>query len=298
MTSRHGIGGGKEMIDNPANQNLTSMVCCVMDTALLNKKFECIGARLKIVDRPRRFLRTNSTLVTFDISEDQCGEFFEIMPRAGANPEIEVLDVRPSDRHLLLLVREEGAKNKYLCGHDERHWFVAGIPESAPVGTVQQAKKALQPKEVQTAVARKGMSRKSQDRRKNAAFIRQGEWFFLPANTMVVEEALVLRNEPLRRGNGGKPHWAEFCFRTGGETVHVCGRHPNGVTETQYRKILSSNGGAMKWGWRTMRRNPGVYVRGRIRHPDHATITLQGWHQVVMNTENESRAMKNVAFLD
>lgn len=47
-----------------------------------------------------------------------------------------------------------------------------------------------------------------------------------------------------------------------------------------------------------LQRNPGVYVRGRIRHPDHATITLHGWHQVVMNTENESPAMRNVAFLD
>ena len=174
----------------------------------------------------------------------------------------------------------------------------AGIPESAPVGTVRQAKEALQPKEVQSAVARKRVSGKARNRRKNSAFIRQGEWFFLPAASMVVDEALVLQNEPLSRGNGGKPHWEEFCFRTGGETVHVCNRHPNGVTENQYRKILSSYGGAKNWGWRAMRRNPGVYVRGRIRHPDHATITLHGWHQVEMNTENESRAMRNVAFLD
>ena len=33
-----------------------------------------------------------------------------------------------------------------------------------------------------------------------------------------------------------------------------------------------------------MQRNPGVYVRGHIRHPDHATIMLHGWHQVIMNT--------------
>jgi hypothetical protein len=46
------------------------------------------------------------------------------------------------------------------------------------------------------------------------------------------------------------------------------------------------------------RRNPGVYVKGRIRHADHATITLHGWHQVLMNTEGQSRAMRNVAFLD
>ena len=269
-----------------------------MDTPLLNKKFERIGARLKVVDRPRRRFGATSGLLTLDIGEDRRGEFFEIMPQNGADPEVEVLDVQPSDRHLLLLVREDGAKNKYLCGHDERHWFVAGIPESASVGTVRQAKEALQPQEVRNAVSLNRVSGKSRNRRKNAAFIRQGEWFFLPVPSLAIDEALTLKNEPLRRGNGGKPHWAEFCYRTGGETVHVCNRHPNGVTESQYRKILSGNRLAKNWGWRTMRRNPGVYVRGRVRHPDHATITLPGWHQVVMNTENESQAMRNVAFLD
>ena len=152
--------------------------------------------------------------------------------------------------------------------------------------------------EVQTAVARRHVSGKARNRRKNAAFIRQGEWFFLPVADMAVDESMVLKNEPLSRGNGGKPHWADFCYRTGGETVHVCTRHPNGVTAAQYKKILSGNRKAKNWGWRTMQRNPGVFVRGRIRHSDHATVTLHSWHQVVMNTENQSRAMRNVAFLD
>jgi hypothetical protein len=166
------------------------------------------------------------------------------------------------------------------------------------VGTVSQAKEALKPTEVQSAQARKRIGGKARNRRKNAAFVRQGEWFFLPVPNMSVDEALVLRNEPLSRGNGGKPHWAEFCYRTGGETVYVCSRHPNGVTSTQYQAILARNGRARNWGWQMMRRNPGVYVRGRIRHRDHKTITLHGWHQVAMNTENQSRAMRNVAFLD
>ena len=272
-------------------------VFLVMDASLLNKKFTRMGARLKVVDRPARRLRT-SGLLSLDIGSDRRGEFFEITPQPGADPEVEVLDVQPADRHLLLLVRENGNKNKYLCGHDERHWFVAGIPESAPVGTVRQAKEALQPREVQNAVARRHVSGKARNRRKNAAFIRQGEWFFLPVADMAVDESMVLKNEPLSRGNGGKPHWADFCYRTGGETVYVCSRHPNGVTSAQYKKILSGNRNAKNWGWQTMQRNPGVYVRGRIRHPDHATISLGGWHQVVMNTENQSRAMRNVAFLD
>jgi hypothetical protein len=41
-----------------------------------------------------------------------------------------------------------------------------------------------------------------------------------------------------------------------------------------------------------------VFARGTVRHRDHATITLHGWHQVWMNTENTTRQMANVAFLD
>lgn len=268
-----------------------------MDTNLLDIKFARIGARLKIADRPSRRIRMSS-VVSLDVQADRKGEFFEIVHQPGAEAEIAVLDVQPADRHLLLLVREGKDKSKFLCGHDERHWFVAGMPESAPVGTVRQAKEALKPTEVRNAQASKRLKAKARNRRKNAAYRRQGEWFFLPVADMAVDEKLVQQDEPLTRGNGGKPHWAEFCCRTGGETVYVCSRHPSGVTEAQYKVVLAGNPKAKGWGWRTMRRNPGVYVKGRIRHPDHATITLHGWHQVVMNTEGQSKAMRNVAFLD
>src|SRR5262249_61923189 len=93
--------------------------------------------------------------------------------------------------------------------------------------------------EHQTTQARKALRAKARNHRKNAAYIRQGEWFFIPDGDLAVDEKLVLANEPLRRGNGGKPHWAEFCYRTGGETVYVCSRHPNGVTEAQSQAILT-----------------------------------------------------------
>ncbi len=125
-----------------------------MDTEFLTHKFNRIGARLKIADRPAGRFRTEG-LVSFDVRTDRRGEFFEISPQPGAVAEIEVLDTQPSERHLLLLVREGAEKNKYLCGHDERHWFVAGIPERAPVGTVQQAKEALKPPSVRSVQARK-----------------------------------------------------------------------------------------------------------------------------------------------
>jgi hypothetical protein len=267
-----------------------------MDTNLLSK-FARIGARLKVTDRPSRRSRL-AAVVSLDVQADHKGEFFEIVRKPEAEAKIAVLDVQAADRHLLLLVREGKDKSKFLCGHDERHWFVAGIPETAPVGTVRQAKEALKPAEVLSAQAGKRLRAKARNRRKNPAFIRQGEWFFIPVPSLTVDEKLVLANEPLRRGNGGKPHLAEFCYRTGGETVYVCSKHSNGVSEAHYKRILAGTPKAKGWGWRSMRRNPGVYVRGRVRHTDHATITLRGWHQVVMNTEGQSRAMRNVAFLD
>jgi hypothetical protein len=47
-----------------------------------------------------------------------------------------------------------------------------------------------------------------------------------------------------------------------------------------------------------MTRDADVYATGAVRHPDHATIRLDGWHRVVMNTEQRARAMRNVVFLD
>lgn len=130
----------------------------------------------------------------------------------GGGP-FEVLEVRPALRHLLLMAREDEAKHKFLCGHDERHWFAAAVPGRS-VTSVLSAMEALKPGLVLTRQA--GLSGVQRRRRKNSAFIRQGEWFFLPAPDLVVPAREVRRREPLSRG-GGKPHIAELCYRTGGE---------------------------------------------------------------------------------
>jgi hypothetical protein len=112
-----------------------------------------------------------------------------------------------------------------------------------------------------------------------------------------VEKKLILHNEPIRRG-GGKPHMVAEVFRTAGEAVRVCVRHPNGLTESQYRALIAEDPKAVHWGWQRRFRNADVYARGTVRHRDHATITLHEWHRVWMNTENTTRQMANVAFLD
>ncbi len=76
-----------------------------MDTNLLDIKFSCIGARLKVADRPTRRSRA-SDLLSLDIQTDHDGEFFEIARPSKGGAQVDVLDVQPTDRHLLLLVRE------------------------------------------------------------------------------------------------------------------------------------------------------------------------------------------------
>jgi len=269
----------------------------MFNDALLESKFARIGARLKVSDGSRRGFARGGPVV-LDVRSDRDGEFFEVSGTPNSASEIEVLDVRRDDRHLLLMVREPTGKHKYLCGHDERHWFVAAIPESAPVGTVEAAKEALKPAEVRAAQAKKGLNARAGNRRKNAANRRQGEWFFIPAPELKVDEKLVIRDEPISRGNGGKPHRCEFCYRTGGETVYVSQNRPRGLTTDEYRRLLDAKPGAKNWGWQIRRRDALVYAKGRVRHPDHRVITLHGWHRVLMNTETQAAAMRNLAFID
>ena len=270
-----------------------------MDRELLESRFAGMGARLKVQEgAPRNPVGGSAANLTVDVQRDRKGEFFEIRVRPAVDLRLEVVDVQPSQRHLLLLAEEGNRKLKFVCGHDERQWFVAAVPEDNGVATVRTALEALKPVEVQRAQSRQRIKTEERSRRKTDAYIRQGEWFFMPASRVTVQEWLILHNEPLTRGNGSKPHIAEFCYRSGGETVYVCDRHPGGLGEVAYQKLLATRPAAKSWAWQVMRRNPQVYVKGRVSHPDHKTIVLPGWYQVHMNTEHRSAAMQNMAFLD
>jgi hypothetical protein len=275
----------------------------------LNRYFSRIGARVKVLEAlppGRRWniirSREESPRISLDIRGDKQGEYFEIRTAPGSDQEIVVLNVQPREKHLLLLSRQFGeqgqflAKQKFLCGRDERHWFVAAIPENEPVSTVAGAKIALKPEEVRTREEAIGISRKESFRRKNAAFVRQGEWFFVPDRDVNADRLLILRNEPLSRRNGGKPHWAEECYRSGGESVYVSGKYPTGLTALEYNRLPEQE--RKRSNFRMMQRDASVHVRGEIWHPDHETVVLHGWHRVLMNTENRSSAMRFLAFLD
>lgn len=265
-----------------------------MNTNLIQRQFSKIGARAKVRASLIQNVRTG---VSIDIGRDDEGEFFDITVGRDAPGELTVIDAQPRLRHLLLMARQAQDKHKFLCGHDERHWFVAAVPERAAVSSVKTAFEALQPVAVRNELNRKQVRRKNRHRRRNEAFLRQGEWFFVPAGERSFPELLILRNEPLRRG-AGQPHLCEQLVRIGGELVYVSPQHPNGLTEVQYRNLISRKPELRNLQWVTQRRNPGVFVRGKVRHADHKTIVLDGWHQVLMNTETQSLAMRHVAFID
>lgn len=214
---------------------------------------------------------------------------------------VEVLDVRLKDRHLLLMVADGKEKAKYLMGYDERHWFAAAVPESAHAKNVADAMDALKPARVLTKQAKAGAKAKDRNRRKNEAYIRQGEWFFIPAPQFEQGACVIHKNEPIQRGRS-KPHICQELIRKGGSTVWVHSKWaPNGVTEAQANAIRNRNG--IMWTenrseWTQRVADATVYVRGFVKHSDHQTIHLKGWHRVLPNTENKAKAASHLRFLD
>jgi hypothetical protein len=275
-----------------------------MHTHLIDK-FERIGARAKLNiipeqwsfgtrrrPEPRRF----RGMFSLDIQNDRKGEYFLVNIPESKNLELDVLDVQVKMRHLLLMARQDGNKDKFLCGHDERHWFTCAVP-CASVSNVLTAMNDLRPTDVRESLRFNSLKTRDRLRRRNAAFIRQGEWFFIPEPNLIVPERLILTHEPISRGRG-KPHWLENAYRDGGQVVWVCSNRPTGVPAAEYNRLIQRNPNVAMWNWRQMTRDANVFATGAVSHPDHATIHLRGWHRVVMNTEHLARAAKNIVFLD
>src|SRR6478609_2579396 len=98
-----------------------------MNASSIESRFAEIGARVKVITNP-----SITRGFTIDIQQDTKGEFFELrVPEHPANGlDIAVAQIEPKNRHLLLMVRRKRPRkhlDRYLCGHDERSWFVAAV---------------------------------------------------------------------------------------------------------------------------------------------------------------------------
>ena len=126
--------------------------------------------------------------------------------------------------------------------------------------------------------------------------LRQGEWFFTPEPNLVVDAKYILHNEKLVRAGGGKPHLVEELTRKGGETMHVnrfYALYRGGVPHSAYAELPQTTRNLP--GWEIMRRNPQAFARGTVRHADHSTVRLVGWHRIHLNGEIRTRSL---GFLD
>jgi len=294
------------------------------------KKFKQMGVRVKFREVKKSSpIRRNNRRFHFssirqspnyrfeiDVKKDKKGEYFDIL--SSPEVDIDVVNIDVKDRHLLLNAKipnvnpfEKPDMIKALCGHDERHWFSSQVNASAT--TIANAKDFLKPKEVVESQKRKNVKKKNWNKRTNDGYKRQGEWFFIPAKISNPNPDLILEKEPLvlsgRRG--GKPHIARYAFRRGGDTVYIPNNMFNkGDTKIDWEERSRVNAGltnderndffkkypfTKEWSWRPMTRNPELYVKGTIRHPDHKTITLRGWYKVIVNGEIRGA---NVVFLD
>jgi len=148
-------------------------------------------------------------MVAIDVRRDRSGELFVLWCHERA--QLEILDVQPRSRHLVLMVRQGSDKLKFLLGRDDGHLFASAVPGDG-VRDVRTAIASLRPTEIEGREA-----------------IRQGEWFFVFEPGVNDKNAVVLRNEPLTRGGGSKPHFCEELMRRGGEVVMVSREYPAGA---------------------------------------------------------------------
>ena len=149
------------------------------------KHFEAMGARIKF----REYAPTTDIWhpkltppFEIDVAHDRRGEYFDFGLTSEA-PEFEILQALPKEKHLLLYSSD---RQRFLCGHDERHWFVAAI--DGKVSTVQGAKRSLLPPAVWEQI--KDSPPGELDTRRNAVFKRQGEWFFIPVGAEITKVSL------------------------------------------------------------------------------------------------------------
>ncbi len=249
-------------------------------TSHLQSSFRRIGARVRAqpLPTPRAGWRAAAAAPRrIDVHDDA----FELTLPVTSSAV--VLDCRPAERHLVLSLQDHGATpERFLCGFDERHWFAAAVAAA----NVPAAKDSLMPAEVRAAAHRAGLRHAHFYHRHTRAFVRQGEWFFVPDASANPDRLLINQREPLIRPGGGKPHVVDELVRGHGQMLW---RHatlaPRGLTETEFEKQTEWARRASGWSRRTLVRNGSVLARGAVRHPDHATIRLGTWHRVFINSE-------------
>lgn len=251
----------------------------------LVRDFAKIGARMHITTLDDRWIR----LFNFGLNKkSSSGEFFrlEIQEEAKRVLDFRVSHIDTRTRHAVMSIdRDWGdevgkssqpeGKSHVLIGHDERHWFLADLPERIGINSVHRAMGSLQPPEIQALrhTRGRGMPDTQWHRRRNACFKRQGEWFFVPVTADdVINQKLILRDGVLQR--------FQYLTKLNTHRVDELFRVPRQMDFYDNLNELWKEGVTSVIPLRQ-------YARGRVRHKDHATIFLREWHEVFLNCESD-----------
>ncbi len=229
----------------------------------LKRKFEEAGLDIAITDRPS--FAHGANIFALNVNKKnvkgRSKEYFALNP---GDAEVKVLDVEPDHRQLVLMVHEperrfstsewnaKARKFGSVFHVTQAGWFkyLVGMDERSYFMTQLPSRVKV------TTVEDAHEALKSPDVRsietkkgaKNAKVVRQGEWFFVKATDEEVEE---IEKRPVLRkeGIGGRAHAGK---------PHVADEIVNMAN---------------------------VFVRGRVRHPDHRTVYFSVWHRVFLNAE-------------
>ncbi len=206
---------------------------------------------------------------------------------------IYVQDVSPKDHALLLKVNWTKERGRYihedfLCGRDDHGWYVTAL-KGHTAHSVEEAFESLRPAEIRSALRTENVPRSKWNKHRNKAFLRQGEWFFIPMPPDFKPKGVVRKKEHL--GVRGKPHIADFVCSEG-VVRYRHNRFLNLFTREEVAKLEKEG----ETGFRPVFIVQETFAKGRVVHPDHRTVILDGWHRVVPNTEN--RLPGSNAFVD
>lgn len=226
----------------------------VVSPEVLERRFREIGVRFELSDRRPWF--------GIAVGRDRGGERIVLTPGESS---VQVIDADREQEQLLLLVKDRDGYGRrttqqILCGRDERSLFAVRVPArfGAPVNKVAAAHQALKPAEIRAAEAGEGRRRGPRRRRRGPAFVRQGDWFFVPLPHLPPDLIGMRKRVRLGRG-GGNAHVVDY----------LCG------DEHQFNQFAGFFPRA-------------VVARGFVRHREHRPIHLRCWHRVLPNAANSA----------
>ena len=149
-----------------------------MNLNTIEKSFAKMGAKVVIEEVETVGGRFRREPPKFDLdirTNKEHGEHYLLKIRKDADIDLIFQDIQAAQRHMILKIKDNEARipeiTSMLVGHDERHWFSAGVPGSPT--TVNQAKNSLMPAAAVQAVS-KVEKHKNKHKRHNKGFKRKG----------------------------------------------------------------------------------------------------------------------------